>query len=116
MGHLTGDEVLQVAAEKMRRSVRPYDAVGRFGGEEFLFLLVDTDRETAEAVSQRVRRTVSENGVKGPGGDFLVTVSMGLACVESSRLLDLETLVSAADEALYRAKARGKNRVEVIEL
>jgi diguanylate cyclase (GGDEF)-like protein len=110
-GHLAGDRVLRVAAERMRAAVRPYDAVGRYGGEEFLIVLAETDADTAKAVCERVRGRVETGAVAGVPR---VTASIGLAHGAGDALADFERVVAIADEALYRAKRSGKNKVVAV--
>lgn len=105
-GHAAGDAVLVTAAATIQRSVRPHDMVGRYGGDEFLVGLVQTDAATAEQVALRVCRMVRE-APAGPAG--LVTVSIG--CCSRVGEEALTDLVQSADRAMYAAKARGKNQV-----
>lgn len=112
LGHLAGDEVLRMLAEAMQEDVRVSDVVARFGGEEFGIIMVNTGPEEAAEAAERVRRRVEERSFPEeeiqPGGDL--TVSVGYACCPR----DGETyqeLIERADEALYEAKRRGKNRI-----
>jgi diguanylate cyclase (GGDEF)-like protein len=100
----------------MRSAVRPYDAVGRFGGEEFLILLTESDRETARIIAERVRALVAEQPVETEGGRVTVTVSLGVAIYGGDKKSDFQSLITVADQALYRAKRAGKNRVELDDL
>ncbi len=114
-GHLVGDDVLRFIAERMRAAVRPYDAVGRYGGEEFLIVLAETDRDIAEKVCERVRQRIQEKDPDAQKGTPTVTTSVGVAHGTGDNLPELERLVEVADEALYRAKQSGKNRVVVAQ-
>ncbi|MBI4352832.1 MAG: GGDEF domain-containing protein [Candidatus Omnitrophica bacterium] len=109
-GHLVGDVVLRQAAELVKKSVREVDLVGRYGGEEFGVILVETDESGALFVAERIRRTIAERCFKAYGEDLTVTVSIGCATF-SERLGDAPLIVEAADSALYQAKRQGRNGV-----
>jgi len=121
-GHLFGDTVLVAVADALRAATRPWDLVGRFGGEEFVVLLVDVDLRTAAEIAERIRRQVAATrcpldgpaasrsyGGDGDLGQVGVTVSVGAAACEPPA--SLASALEAADAALYRAKAAGRNRV-----
>jgi len=108
-GHLAGDIVLKEAACRMRACVRSYDSVGRYGGEEFLIVVPTGDGNSTAAVAERVRQAISEKPVMTESGPISVTASLGIA-VSIDR--DVKEVLCSADEALYCAKARGRNRVE----
>ena len=110
-GHLAGDAVLREIARRMSEQVRPYDAVGRYGGEEFLLVLPNCAHDEAVEVAERLRvRAVSEP-VVFEGTSITVAISLGLAC-QAHILSDApEPLIAAADAALYEAKRTGRNRV-----
>ena len=111
-GHLAGDAVLREVALRLKSSVRPYDSVGRYGGEEFLIVLPGCDREMATQTAERVRSGFNEHPLVTPEGSFSITLSFGVANVlEDSEAVD--SIIRRADEALYRAKGSGRNRVEV---
>jgi diguanylate cyclase (GGDEF)-like protein len=111
-GHVAGDELLKGLARLLRKSVRPGDLVGRYGGEEFLVVMPQTGREAALAMAERVREAVAsfpfEHGDKQPLGR--VTVSGGVSAfpVDGTQSQDL---IRGADQALYEAKRGGRNRV-----
>ena len=110
-GHLTGDQVLATTAAALCDGVRRYDSLGRFGGDEFAVLLPDTDPAEARLVAQRLQHQVAAAGLAGTDGDVIrVTVSVGVAMLGSNGS-DLTELLAAADLALYRAKAAGRNQV-----
>jgi two-component system, cell cycle response regulator len=113
LGHAAGDAVLRELAHRMAKVIRPYDALGRYGGEEFLFVLPGCDRAAAAAAAERLLDDISRDPVDLPNGPLGMTVSVGVASGESAELLDVERLVAAADAALYRAKRAGRNRVEI---
>jgi two-component system cell cycle response regulator len=111
-GHDVGDRVLQELANRLRRCVRNVDLICRMGGEEFVVVLPDAGMEIAIKVAERIRRVVSakpfETGVGS--GSLGVTVSLGVALIESSAD-SMDDILKRADEALYRAKREGRNRV-----
>ena len=109
-GHLVGDEVLRRVGQLLLNGCRQGDVVGRYGGEEFLVLLIETPLEAARSVGEKLRRAVATMDVAGlHPGLSRVTVSVGLA----GDLADpvAEDPVQIADRALYRAKREGRNRV-----
>ncbi|MFC0542210.1 GGDEF domain-containing protein [Kutzneria chonburiensis] len=112
-GHLAGDEVLKAVAGTVRRSVRDYDTVGRFGGEEFVVLLPGLRNRDVLAIAERIRRAISQLRVPLPDSDtVLSTLSASIgAAVYPEAALGVDELVHAADTALYRAKRAGRNRV-----
>jgi diguanylate cyclase (GGDEF)-like protein len=109
-GHSRGDEVLAAVATVLRSSLRESDFVGRYGGEEFLLLLPDTGRDQAVVVAEKVREAVASLGLSEIAQP--VTASLGVAAVPDDAG-DADTLIRAADRALYAAKANGRNRVEL---
>jgi len=114
-GHAVGDRVLEVFTEAARKSMRGSDLVGRLGGEEFAAVLADTSREKAVAVAERIRETFAQMAQEVDGHPVCGTVSIGLVhCLGPS--LDVTELLAQADHALYYAKERGRNRVEVASL
>ena len=111
-GHAVGDRVLAIFADAARKSMRGSDLVGRLGGEEFAAVLTETSREKALEVAERIRLTFAQMAEKVGGHPVGPTVSIGLVhCLE--RTLDIPDLLTRADNALYYAKERGRNRVEV---
>ncbi len=111
-GHLVGDDVLRETARRFKASLRVYDAVGRFGGEEFLFVMPECDMAQATLVAERIRRGVAESPVQVGKLEFAVTVSLGTTCAQPDCNPSVDDLVRAADQALYRAKREGRDRVE----
>ena len=112
-GHVVGDEVLRGVSRVLQREARAVDVVARFGGEEFVVVLPETGEEGAVALAERIRARVEETPpvTGGEYGWLRVTVSIGVATVPSTRVNSPEELIAVADEALYRAKAQGRNRV-----
>jgi diguanylate cyclase (GGDEF)-like protein len=107
-GHQVGDSVLKEIYARLEESLRPYDFVGRFGGDEFIMALPGTDAEGGVAVAERLRESV----LAGPVGKLRgVTISLGVAQLEKGMTADM--LLSNADVALYRAKNSGRNRTEM---
>jgi len=111
-GHLTGDEVLEKIATLIRRNIRNTDVAGRYGGEEFIILLPLADLSSAMVVAERIRSVIESTEMKDSGGNvFAITVSLGLSSWEPAE--DAHSLISRTDEALYKAKENGRNRVEI---
>jgi diguanylate cyclase (GGDEF)-like protein len=110
-GHLAGDAVLRETSQCMRSVVRPYDGIGRYGGEEFLLVLPGCDHDGAFALAERLRECVESNPMALAEGIVPITLSLGVA--SNDLTWDIETLIGAADTALYRAKNNGRNRVEL---
>ena len=116
-GHQGGDEVLREVAQRIRTELRRSDALGRFGGEEFVVLLIDADLDSATFVAERIRTSIAGTMFDLPGSaQAWVSVSIGVASLEAdAALLPIETvaqqLVAHADQALYQAKAGGRNKV-----
>jgi len=114
-GHLAGDAVLREAARRMQLSLRNYDAVGRYGGEEFLVVLPGVELPEAESLAERLRTAVGADPVPVGAASVAATISLGVITAPAGCVM-AETLIHAADEALYRAKALGRNRVERADL
>jgi diguanylate cyclase (GGDEF)-like protein len=110
-GHMVGDQVIQQLARKMASALRPYDSVGRFGGEEFLILLPNCALSGAVVVAERLRLSVARD--KFVIGQFAipVTVSVGVSTIKGATP-DVNLALQRADSALYQAKNKGRNRVE----
>jgi diguanylate cyclase (GGDEF)-like protein len=106
-GHLAGDEVLRRVGAVLRSGVRAADTVGRFGGEEFVAVLPGAGDVDALAVAERLRHRI--RAVRPAGGDP-ISVSIGASCAPTDGV-ELATLLTAADRALYRAKEHGRDRV-----
>jgi len=112
-GHLAGDAVLRSAAGMMQTLARSYDYVGRYGGEEFLVILPGCCGECAVSFAERLRLRVGSSDIDTSEGMIPVTISIGVAASGGKKGWDADSIVKAADEALYRAKEQGRNRVEV---
>jgi diguanylate cyclase (GGDEF)-like protein len=109
-GHLVGDQVLREVAGAIVAAARGADVVARFGGEEFAVLLIQTAE--AEAAAERLRVAIGALEVRAPGGPVRVTASIGVAAATGEGL-DFEALIRRADDALYKAKQAGRDRVVV---
>jgi len=112
-GHLAGDEVLLATAGRMLSALRPYDAVGRYGGEEFLVVLPECDQNRIAVNAERLRKSIEDEGIDTQVGRIQVTMSLGAAVSGKKQRPDVNSLVHAADSALYLAKQNGRNRVEI---
>ena len=112
-GHLAGDAVLQEIARRMTGCIRPYDCVGRYGGEEFLIVVPSSDAMGALGLAERIRKDIEAKPVFAEGASISITASFGIASSTPSRLIDPQELLRFADDALYRAKANGRNRCEL---
>jgi two-component system cell cycle response regulator len=113
-GHLVGDTVLQEVGHRLASGLRSYDSVGRYGGEEFLIVVPGCDALNLVVTAERLRRRIADQPVETSAGPVSVTISLGLAAAQASEpgLTSSETLLRDADQALYAAKALGRNRVE----
>lgn len=111
-GHLAGDEVLKCAAQRLKQALRTEDFVGRYGGEEFLIVARGTPVAQAVALADRLRAGVSSDPIVFAGQPIVVTMSAGIASLaDCGPTKDRASLLAAADERLYLAKERGRNRV-----
>jgi diguanylate cyclase (GGDEF)-like protein len=115
-GHLCGDEVLRAVAHHVKDCVRPYDTVGRYGGEEFLIVVSSTDLAGAMTLAERIRATLCSRPISTQFGEVPVTASLGVGVCNDDLGIRPEVLLSRADQALYRAKRLGRNRVETADL
>lgn len=112
-GHPAGDQVLRESARVLRESVRETDLVGRYGGEEFMVILPGASLREAEGVLERCRQKLAETQIVTETNELLrVSASFGLVCDETGGDLAAQILIKGADEALYRAKENGRNRIE----
>ncbi|HEX3726159.1 MAG TPA: diguanylate cyclase [Pirellulales bacterium] len=111
-GHLIGNTVLCELAGVMVNATRPYDAVGRQGGEEFLIVLPGCDQHGALSQAEQMRMTISRMTVNTDAGPVRMTASLGVAVAGPSEVTDITALLREADDAMYRAKRRGRNCIE----
>ena len=114
-GHLAGDAVLCEAAKRMQASMRSYDAVGRYGGDEFLIVLPGSTNSTAVHLAERLRSALSREPVRLAESSVAFTISLGVSKSIPGEGMSPELVIRAADEALYRSKELGRNRVEWAE-
>jgi len=111
-GHGMGDTVLKSVSHTITAQLRNCDSVGRYGGEEFLIVLGDTDAASAILVAERIRHAIAALQFEHPSGNLTVTISMGISCSDNKdRYKDENILLLQADSALYHAKHEGRNRV-----
>ena len=112
-GHLAGDEVLRETARRLLSSVRSYDFVGRYGGEEFLVVLNNCDPGFGFIRAEQIRKNIAQRPVQTPTGSIPVTMSLGILLSQEWGLRPVEELLQEADTALYAAKEAGRNCVRV---
>jgi len=110
-GHIIGDRVLQVLTNLVTKTTRATDLVCRYGGEEFIVLMPEANREEGLAMAERLRQEISRMTVVTEVGDLSLTVSLGVAALGTEEDENLEGLISRADRAMYQAKAAGRNTV-----
>jgi diguanylate cyclase (GGDEF)-like protein len=108
-GHLAGDAVLKVVADRAKECVRKTDVLIRYGGDEFLILLPETRRHAVLEIAERLRKGVQSSQLEIQGRLVSATISVGFACLRGE--LDFSRLIRCADQALFAAKQRGRNRV-----
>lgn len=111
-GHLQGDVVLQKLALQLQKELRSYDCASRYGGEEFVAILPDSTLKEAIFVADRVRLAVQDTRFGEPLANLSLTVSLGVASFSPEHSPTVDSFINLADDALYRAKANGRNRVE----
>ena len=113
LGHAAGDEVLKEVARRLKWDLRPYDVVGRYGGEEFLIILPGCDLPTGMRRADEIRRMVGKDTISTPAGATSAQISMGVTVTSFKRDQTVADCLREADSALYTAKTNGRNRVEV---
>jgi diguanylate cyclase (GGDEF)-like protein len=113
-GHLVGDEVLRETAKRLLASVRTYDFVGRYGGEEFLVVLNNCDPTFALARAEEIRNTIAQRPVQTSTGPVPLTISLGMLLSHEWGTRTVEELLHEADRALYEAKRAGRNCVKLV--
>ncbi len=110
-GHLAGDQVLRELGRRLEQQLRPYDAAGRYGGEEFLIVLPGCSDDAAFEVAERLREQAASEPIAFQGTPITAAISLGVVSRAPVRSEESEPLISAADAALYEAKRSGRNRV-----
>ena len=113
LGHAAGDEVLKEVARRLKLDLRPYDLVGRLGGEEFLTILPGCSLTAGARRADAIRNLVGKDPINTPFGTASATLSMGVTSTCSSRDRSVEEFLREADLSLYAAKKNGRNRVEI---
>lgn len=113
-GHVFGDAVLKETARRMTNCVRPYDTVGRYGGEEFLIIAPSADAMGSLSLAERMRETIASCPITTAAGAVNVTASFGVAASDPHEPIAPDTLLLRVDDALYRAKELGRNRCELV--
>lgn len=114
-GHFAGDAVLREAARRMQSCCRGYDSIGRYGGEELLVILPGCQAECAEGQAERMRTVIESTPLTLGEEPYQLTCSFGVTWAEPGKAHSPEALIRTADDALYRAKRAGRNRVVAIE-
>jgi diguanylate cyclase (GGDEF)-like protein len=113
-GHIAGDAVLKRIAESMTESARGSDIIYRYGGEEFVILLRNTDEPGATLLAERIRKAIESIMFKYDNFDIRITASAGLATLVQTD--DIKSILERCDKALYQAKEQGRNRVVVAKI
>jgi diguanylate cyclase (GGDEF)-like protein len=112
-GHQQGDLVLKEMAGIIKKNVRKIDTIARYGGEEFAIILPGTNATAAESIGERIRKEVAQHVFSGNKNPISLTLSLGISTYPNSEVKDKEDLIRLADQALYEAKGKGRNRVVV---
>ncbi len=115
LGHLFGDVTLKEVARRLQSKLRTYDAVGRYGGEEFLLVLPGCCLTSTLSRADEVRSFVAATPIEVSATERTVTVSMGVAATDGLSVVDVEAFLGQADAGLYAAKDKGRNRVEYVD-
>jgi diguanylate cyclase (GGDEF)-like protein len=112
-GHKAGDEVLSAVGLQIRKSLRQGDVAGRYGGEEFVVLVVGSSPEQCANIAERIRQSVAQLDVQLDQALIRVSLSLGLVCVNDGSVPPVDDVIQLADQAMYQAKQQGRNRVVV---
>jgi two-component system cell cycle response regulator len=112
-GHPCGDAVLKEAARRMIACTRPYDTVGRYGGEEFLIVVAGANDSVTFRLAERMRKAIESESFVTDVGEIAITASFGIAVSANASASDPKMLIQLADEALYRCKHHGRNQCEI---
>ena len=115
LGHEAGDVALRHTAAIMQAGLRPYDSIGRYGGEEFLIVMPGCDEPTAAQRAEGIRRNVGKAIINVPGQAIQLTVCMGVTAWHPGSPANTDVLIQAADAAMYQAKRAGRNRVVITD-
>lgn len=111
-GHQQGDIVLRELAQVLQGSIRSCDVLARYGGEEFAIIMPDCPKKVCANAAERLRKAIETHDISGQEEVLKVTISMGVSSVKEDKIETPAELISGADQALYRAKENGRNRVE----
>jgi diguanylate cyclase (GGDEF)-like protein/PAS domain S-box-containing protein len=110
-GHATGDDVLQNLAKKCGEQLRSFDLMARYGGDEFILMLPETETDMACQTAERLRQVIESNRVATSSGPLQITISFGIATLNEGDDISLDQLIDRADQALYQAKNSGRNQI-----
>ena len=113
-GHICGDKVLVSVAALLKKTVRGIDLVSRFGGEEFIVLIPETELKGVQLLAERMRLEIADTPIEHNGKSFHISISIGIAMIDNNNG-DFEGMINQADIALYKAKDKGRNRVELYD-
>jgi diguanylate cyclase (GGDEF)-like protein len=113
-GHIIGDQVLRVVAERCKSNIREVDILGRFGGEEFAVVLPEAGPLDVQRISERLRRDIAKMPISTTAGPINLTISIGAASI-TSEIINFKKLIDCADYAVYQAKRRGRNNVYIYD-
>ena len=114
-GHACGDFVLKKTASSIFDSIRGQDLAGRYGGEEFVVMLYNTDADAAMMVAERIRKNIAEQELQYEDNKMSLTISIGVSVFDVDNPVTAKELVELADRALYQSKANGRNRVTLAD-
>jgi len=112
-GHMTGDKVLIEVASRLKKALRNYDQIGRYGGDELLIVLPGLDKTHARSIGERLRKAVCQNNLETETSSLAVSISIGISVSDISIHRPAAHLIKESDQALYHAKKEGRNRVHV---
>ncbi len=113
-GHLAGDIVIKEVAKKIETLTRPYDTVGRYGGEEFIVVAPGCDLPGALHLAERLRGSFCSEGVQVGTSNIPLTLSIGVSSIPGGDSWDIDRIIGGVDQALYKAKNSGRNLVETV--
>jgi len=114
-GHLIGDKVIIEVASRLKKKIRSYDKIGRYGGDELLLILPGLGRQDAKNIAERLRQSVCAEKIQTESGALNITVSLGVSIFDTASRPSTKKMIEESDLALYVAKGRGRNIVVVSE-
>jgi diguanylate cyclase (GGDEF)-like protein len=103
--------VLREVSKTIKENIRQIDLVGRYGGEEFIVILAETDKDGAIQAAERIRQAVEYSDIKAYDEELKVTISLGISTLSEDAAKDIQGFIDRADQALYQAKEKGRNRI-----